>query len=543
MQAWTLVLDIVLLLAVALAMGILCERLKQRAIVGYLLTGAILGPSGLHLVESGEGVTMIAELGVALLLFSIGLEFSWKRLRALGAAAAGGGTLQVALTMALFAGAGVLAGLSTRQALVVGAAAALSSTAVVLRVLAARAELDSLHGRIALGILLLQDIAVIPLVLVVEALGDAAASDAGAAGVHLLAALAQAAAVVAGMIAIGRYVLPRLLHIASSYRSRDLPILLAITVFLAATWGSHALGLSPILGAFVAGLVLGETAFAEQVRADAGPLRAGFVTIFFASIGMLVEIPSGAGLVWALLLALAIVVGKTLIVALVVRLFRRPLAVALSGGLALAQIGEFSFVLAELAHRSAVLDGDVFQLLLAASLITLLATPYLVALAPKVYAILSRGAADGARVPDDADPRVIVVGFGPAGRAVVEELERTRTPFWVLELNPRTVNQYATRFPISLGDASQRVILEHAGVMRARGLVVTIPDAGHARLIVRQAKALAPALPVIVRARQHHRISELIEAGADGIVDEETFTGEALAREFSALLDSHRAAL
>jgi CPA2 family monovalent cation:H+ antiporter-2 len=481
------------------------------------------------LVESGEGVRLIAELGVALLLFAIGLEFSWTRLRQLGVIAVGGGALQVTLTMLLFAAVGWRFGLPYQEALVIGGAVALSSTAVVLRVLVNRAELDSLHGRNALGILLLQDMAVVPLVLLVEALsGRQEAHPAMAFGTSLL----EAGLFVAVLMLVIRTVLPRLAHLASSYRNRELPILLAITVFLLATWGSHALELSPILGAFVAGLLLAGGPFAEQIRADVAPLQAGFVTIFFASIGMLVEVPSGAGILWVVLLAAGVVAGKALVVAATVWLFRRRIGEAFATGLTLAQIGEFSFVLAELGYKGELLPPDTFQVLIASSLLTLLATPYLISVAQRVSQ-MGRMKAGKPQPGGEAvtEQQIIVVGFGPAGHAVVSELEAVGLPFAVLELNPHTVQVHRSRFSITLGDATQPEILEHVGLARARGLVVTIPDPEVVRLVIRQAKAIAPNVPVIARARQHHRAPDLLEAGADEVVDEEALTGGELAQQ------------
>ncbi len=534
-MGWTLLLDIVVLLGAALAAGILFGRLKQNAIVGYLLAGILLGPSGLSLVEGGAGIEIIAELGVALLLFTIGLEFSWHRLRQLGAVAAAGGALQVGLTMGLFALLARWAGLATPEALVVGAATALSSTAVVLRVLGDRAELDSLHGRNALGILLLQDIAVVPLVLLVDALGGSSGAD------PMLAfawRILEAALLVAGMVLVSRYILPRLLVSAASYRNRDLPILLAFVVFLLATWGSHELGLSPVLGAFVAGMLLAETPFAEMIRADVTPLRAVFVTVFFTSIGMLAEIPSGWVALSALGLALVIIVLKTLVVAGVIVIFRRRPLEALRTGLVLAQIGEFSFVLAELAHRNELIGGDNFQMLLSASLISLLATPYLIALASRLVRPEAGAEALETRIPGDRAGRVLVIGMGPSGRAVVDILEKDQQPFLVLELNPKTVAAYRSEIPIAIGDATQRETLEHAGIRQARALVVTIPDAAAARTIIRQAKLLARDVPVLARVRHHVQAGALLDAGADEIIDEEESVGRQLAERLRAALGS-----
>lgn len=543
MNAWNILFDIVVLLGAALLLGVLCERLKQNAVVGYLLTGLLLGPAVLDWLRNIEEVRALAELGVALLLFTIGLEFSWRRLRELGAVAIGGGSLQILLTGA---GAGLLslyAGLSTGEAVVVGAAVSLSSTAVVLRVLTTRAEMDSLHGRNALGVLLLQDIAVIPLMLVISALAEAAGgwTALGQFSVHV----AQGVALVGVMFVLTRYVLPRMLHIASAYRNRDLPVILSITFSLGCAWASHALGLSPILGAFVAGMLLAESPFAQQIQADIVPLRAGFVTIFFASVGTMADLPAAENIVSVAALVLAILLGKALVVVVVILLFRQPPRAAVATGLALAQIGEFSFVLAEFGFRRGLMGAETFQLLLSASVITLLLTPYLIEAAPRLAettvkllawagASAAEGITEGAPA-EHARDRVIVVGFGPAGQGAVEALRSAGVPFLVIDLNPRTVDAYRSSIPIEFGDATRPEILNHAQLRLAKAFLVTIPDPQTAGLIVGQARRIAPHVPVIARARYHIHSGVLRAAGAHRFVDEEQLVGERLGAELIEL--------
>jgi len=535
MDTWLLLLDILVILAASAAAGLALEKFRQNAIVGYLLAGVVLGRAGLRVVESAKPIETIAELGVALLLFTIGLEFSWQRLRQLGSVALGGGTVQVVSTVLLTAAACRLAGLGVTEALVVGAAVALSSTAVVLRVLTDRTELESPHGRNALGMLLLQDVAVVPLILMLNVLGG----EGGWEAVRRFAVtVLEGGALVLLVIVVTRHLLPRLLASVSSFRNRDLPVLLAFTVFLAATWASHAIGLSPVLGAFVAGMVLAETPFAEQIRADVTPFRALFVTVFFTSIGMLVEMPGLGTVAAAAGLAVLIIGGKAAVAAAAVKLFGRPWPQALRTGLVLGQIGEFSFVLSELGRRQGLIDEQSFQVLLGASLLTLLATPYLIALAARSAGRAGEGVRAGEEAAESGEgPGVVVVGFGPAGRTVVEALQQSGVPVLVLELNPRTVNVHRVALPIQIGDATQRDILEHAGVRRAEALVVTLPDPAAARLVVRQAKQLAPRVPVVVRARYHIYAASLQEAGADQIVDEEAFVGEELARRVLSLVE------
>ena len=268
MSLWTALLDVLILLLAAMLLGSLCERLKQSALLGYLLAGTLLGPNALDWMPNHTAVATIAELGVALLLFTIGLEFSWRRLRSIGPIALGGGTVQVLLTGGLTAGVCLALGLGGRPALAVGAMIALSGTDSVLRLLVSRAEIDGVHGRHALGILLLQDIAVVPLVLVVTALGGEDSSSVAQIGYGIGRAVVVAAVLVGALFLLLNYLVPLLLNTEQAARNRDLPILLAIVTGVGTAWVSHTLGLSPVLGAFIAGLLLAESPFATQIRAD-----------------------------------------------------------------------------------------------------------------------------------------------------------------------------------------------------------------------------------------------------------------------------------
>jgi len=539
MNSWTVVLDIVVLLGAALLLGMLFERLHQNAVIGYLLAGILLGPAGTGWIGNVEDVRVLAELGVALLLFTIGLEFSWSRLRESGPVALFGGSIQMLLTALIGGLAAIALGLPITEATIVGAALSLSSTAVVLRVLDDRAEIDSLPGRNAFGILLLQDLAVVPLVLFISALGEGAAGSAALGRFAL--SVGQATVLIAAMFLVSKYVFPRVLHMASAYRNRDLPVVLAFTVCLGAAAASHAANLSPILGAFVAGMLLAESPFSPQIRADIIPLRSVFLTLFFASIGMIAELPVDRRLLIIAPVALAIMAGKAVIVGFVVRLFRQPHSIAVATGLALAQIGEFSFVLLELGHRQGLVAFPTFQVLLSASVLTLVLTPYVIAAAPKlsdvVTSIFSRSVFSpprGAHAADGAghfSGHVIIVGFGPAGQRVAETLRAAATPFVVVDLNPRTVAAHKSAAPIEFGDATRPEILHHLGIRDSRAVLVTVPAPQTAELIIRQAKRIASHVPVIVRSRYHAYVSTLLQAGADHLVDEEDLMGRRLGAE------------
>ncbi len=549
MDLWTALLDILILLLTALVLGALCERLKQSAILGYLLAGTLLGPNALDWMPNNLAVSTIAELGVALLLFTIGLEFSWRRLRNIGPIALGGGTLQVLLTGVLSAVACLMFGLGGHASIVVGSAIALSSTACVLRLLVNRAEIDSIHGRNAVGILLLQDIAVVPLVLVVTVLGGRGS------GVHIVLELCRTVGM-AALLGVMLYLLlnfivPRLLRAKEAARNRELPILLAIVAAVGSAWVSHKLGLSPVFGAFIAGMLLAASPFATQIRADVAPLRTLFVTLFFSSIGMLSN-PAWILEHWAMVAATvaAIVFGKAAIVSAVAILFRSLPVHAIATGICLAQVGEFSFVLAEVARQGQLITGDLFELIVAATIVTLFLTPYLVAVSPNLAGRVGKLLAHGfqeLRSLDETLPEsdtklsghIVIVGFGPAGQRVAEELMEEHGSLVVVELNPRSAAKAQTYgLRTYIGDATRTEVLEHLQLAGARAIAVTVPDPTAARQIIELIRSLSPATVIVARSRYHIYRSVLTFAGAYVVIDEEEEIGQRVALEMRKILQA-----
>ncbi len=556
MDLWTALLDVLILLFAALALGALCERLRQNAILGYLLAGTLLGPNALDMMPNHQAVAAIAELGVALLLFTIGLEFSWRRLRGLGSIAVGGGTLQVLLTGAAATGACLALGLGGSASVAVGAMIALSSTACVLRVLVSRAEIDSVHGRNALGILLLQDISLIPLVLIVTALGGEGSM--AQMGWEMGRAIGVAAVLVAVFYVLFNYLVPLVLSTEGTARNRELTILLAIVTVVGAAWAAHRVGLSPALGAFVAGMLLAGSPFATQIRADVVSLRTLFVTLFFSSIGMLAD-PAWAAEHWALVLAVvgAVVLGKAVLAGGVACLFRYSLGHAAATGVCLAQIGEFSVVLTEVARHRGLIDGDLFKLIISATIMTLFLTPYLVAVAPRLARAVGRlsaggprelqprgGGATGDPTVETAAPHsprtdaemadhIVIVGFGPAGQRVAETLmRRHKQHIVVLELNPKTAAAaQAYDLQTFIGDATRAETLEQLRVGAARAVAVTVPDPATARQVIEGVRSLSPQTPIIARSRYHIHRWQLVLAGAGAVIDEEEQVGTRIALE------------
>ncbi len=548
MDIWTALLDILILLLAAMALGGIFDRLKQSPLLGYLLAGTLLGPNALNLLPSHEAVASIAELGVALLLFTIGLEFSWRKLRSVGPIALGGGTLQVVLTGAITTVLCITLGLNASASLAIGAAVALSSTAAVIRLLSGRAELDSMHGRDALGILLLQDIAVVPIMLMVAILsGGSGPSQVGWA---IGRAIGLGILLVVALYLLLNFILPHLLNARTAARDRDIPILLAIATAIGAAWVSHALGFSPVLGAFLAGMLLAESPYATQIRADIVPLRTLFVTLFFSSIGMLAN-PAWAAENWYLLLGVvaAVVVGKTAITTGIVRLFRYPLGQALATGLVLAQVGEFSLVVASLAQQGQLIGPQMFNLIVAALVVTLFVTPYLVAAAPRLALVVGRrsttcetvsGGRGGQNVSEVLSGHIVIIGFGPAGQRVAEAvMGDPELKIVVVEMTPGTADAaLAYELDTYIGDATREEVLERAHVDTAVAVVVTLPDPTTARLVVQRVRALAPKAFIVVRARYHVHRWQLDVAGAHAVVDEEDQVGASIAADVLAHIES-----
>lgn len=559
---WGVLLDILILLAAALVLGTIAERLGQSVIVGYLIAGTLVGPNVLGWISTKGDLFNIAELGVALLLFAIGLEFSPRRLLTLGKTVRFTGPLQVVLTAVIGLAVAIACGLGGQEALVVGMIVAMSSTACVLRLLTDRAEVDSQHGRTALGVLLVQDVAVVPMILLVGimATGGGWGSVAG----KLAVALVLAALLVGLFYVLFNILAPRLVLLPRWRKSRDLPVLLAVIMAAGSAWATHAVGLSPALGAFAAGVLLAMSPFAIQIRADTRPLTTLMVTLFFASIGMFGD-PKWLLGHWPLVTAmvLAIAVGKSLIIALLARSFGQSWRYAIASGLCLAQVGEFSFVLATIAHRDggggALIASTTFHLIVSATILTLLCTPYLVAAAPRVGARLEdvmlrrrrrpvSSGASGARTAsgplaatlEEASPGgsadsdlILIVGFGPAGQRVAEGLmESHRERMVAVDLNPGNI-EIAQRYGLKtrLGDATQREIMEDAGIYQARAVVVTVPDHATTRHLIHLVRDLAPDAFLAARCRYHVMHWELLMAGAHEVVDEEDQVGLRLAEQ------------
>jgi len=534
MLIWETLAKLVLLLSAAFLLGVGARRLKQSAIIGYLLAGTILGPT----LFDRQALSDWGELGVALLLFSIGLEFSFGRLKRLGSGALIGGVLQVAVTLGLFALIFSFWG-ATGPAVAWGAMVAVSSTAIVLRLLMDRAEMDSLSGRAALGILLLQDIAVVPLVLTLTVMSHG--GSARDVALRIGQTIAAAGGLVAVFYGLFYHLIPRLLMRRGLFADRELVVLLAIILAFGSAWAAHFLGLSPALGAFLAGMLLAGSPFSSQIRADVGSLRTLFVTLFFTSVGMLAD-PAWFLANWIEVLAwlTVVFVGKALIIFGIGVILKMSPVSALAAGITLAQIGEFSFVLATEARTGGLIDEKLFSLAVSVTILSMFLAPYMVTYARPLARWLIGFFAPSVRSRDTdrGEPSsvrhggVFIVGFGPSGRKVAGALMDHGLKPEVIELNPASVKAArAMGLTVHLGDAASEEVLSHAGITGSCVIVVTVPDPRSAKRILQNVHALSPASGVIVRSRYNISTMDLWELGAAFVVDEENVVGLEIARQ------------
>jgi monovalent cation:H+ antiporter-2, CPA2 family len=497
------------------------RAIKLPPIVGLLLAGAAMGPSGLSLVGDQGRVETLAEIGVVLLLFTIGIEFSMAQLLKMWRILLGGGLGQMVLTIGVVTLLGSFYVEEWRQAVFLGFLASLSSTAIVLRLLGERAQLGSPIGRIALGILLLQDLCIVPLMLLTPFL---AGHGTGASA--LFVTLGKAAVVVVGVVIGARWIVPPILLRVVRTRSRELFLTLILVLCLGTAWLTALAGLSLALGAFLAGLSISESEYSHQALAEAIPFRDAFGSLFFISIGMLLDVGFVAqhlGLV--LLVVVVIVVLKTVGATLPALLLGYPLHTSLAAGLSLAQVGEFSFVLSRVGRERELIDGDGYQLFLSASVITMLITPALLYLGQRVSSNMrgrSGMSSDPGESAEELSQHVIVAGYGVNGQNLTRALSATRVPYAILEMNPETVRAARGRGePIHYGDCTRAPVLEGLGIARAKMYVVAISDAASTRQSVSLARSLNPNVYILVRTRFVAEMAELRKLGADEVIPEE----------------------
>ncbi len=524
--------DLLIILLVSVPVAYLCLRLKLPLLVGLMLSGIAIGPYGLAWISELQAIEVLAEIGVMLLLFTIGLEFSVARLREMKTLVLVGGGLQVLITIAVVAGAMYALGRGIEQSVFFGFLAALSSTAIVLKSYVDRNEVDAPHGRAGVGILLFQDISIVFMLLMIPVIGGTGGSTAATVLIELGGSL-----LALGLIVFGAwFFLPKFLKQITQLRSPEAFILTVVLLCLGMSWVTSHFGLSLALGAFIAGMVLADSDFSHQVTSEILPFRDVFNSLFFVSIGMLLSLSAlyqNIGVVAGLVIVL--LVGKFVIVWLIIRLLGFPQRVAIMVGVGLAQVGEFSFVLARAGMSAGLLPQDDYQKFLAASIISMIATPFLIAAAPRlgfaVQNLLSDGrAGEIENVEEDIHltasgglvQHVIIVGYGLNGRNLSRVLRAVGVPYTILEVNPDVVRRAKDKGEkINFGDATRREVLLHAVIDRAWILVLAMSDPSAARRAVSLARRLNPAVHIIVRTRYTAEITELLSLGADEVIPEE----------------------
>ena len=517
---------VVILLATAVVMVVVFRRLRMPAILGYLLVGVLIGPHALGAVPDTPGTRYLAEFGVVFLMFSIGLEFSLPQLVSMRNVVLGFGGLQVVVSMLMVIGVAMLAGQSWQAGLILGGILAMSSTAIITKVLAEQTQLHSPHGKQIMGVLLFQDLAVIPLLVLIPALalsGEQIAIEIGAA-------LLKAAAVLAAILLLGQRIMRSLFHLIAAQKSSELFVLAVLLVTLGLAWATEASGLSLALGAFLAGMLISETEYRYQVEDYIKPFRDVLLGLFFITIGMLLNLHEVFDR-WPIVLAVlvALITLKFLLITLLALLMKNDKAVALRCALALAPAGEFGFVLLSLAGRQHALTEPVMQVVLAAMLISMLLSPLILAYSDKIVMRLVAGEWEARAVQLQQlaiksmgkKQHVIICGYGRSGQSLARFLEQEKISIIALDADPMRVKQAAAAGDsVMFGDAARQEVLTAAGLPRASAVVVSFADTHAAMTILAHVRALRADVPVIVRTFDDTDVEKLRAAGAAEIVAE-----------------------
>lgn len=539
--------EIVALFLVSVVIAFLCYKIKLVPISGFLLAGVLIGPNALGLVQDQSLVDMLAEIGIILLLFTIGIEFSLEKLSRIRSAIFIGGGLQVLLSIVSVVGILILLNVNWKVGIYTGFLVALSSTAIILGLLSEQKKTDTPVGRLSLAVLIFQDFAIIAMVLLVPLLSGESGSP-----MDILIVLGKAVLLVIGIVLLARKVVPWILDKVAQTRRQELFILTVMAICFGTAALTNLADVSLALGAFLAGLVVSESHYSDHALSEILPLKTIFNAVFFVSVGMLLD-------VWFVLqyplLLLGIVSGvlllKFVLSSVSLLVLGYPVRIAAAAGLVLAQIGEFSFVLERVGRDAGLTPGGFgeigSQMFIAVSVILMLLTPLFLAVSPKVGELLSKTPLKriGEKRKKSSEPKpdisledhVILVGYGPAGRNLVRTFVETSIPFVVIEMNPRSVNEMRKQgIKAIYGDATRTHILEHAQINKAKLCVIAINDPDANPRIIKLAKYLNPTIQIIVRTRYLAQAEAMEAAGADTVVPEEM---ETTVRLFSSVLNAY----
>lgn len=520
--------SISVLLAFSIIVLLICYRFKIPEIIGFLLTGVLAGPYVFKIVTSTTEIDFFAEIGVVLLLFTIGMEFSFKKLIELKKELFIGGVAQVIFTFIVSFVVSSMLGLSFNTSVLIGFLISLSSTAIVLRLLQDRDELETPHGRIILGILIFQDIVAVPMMLIIPLLTGKSGDILSTIPIMMI----EVIAIIFLVIICTVWIVPKVLQRVAQTRSQELFLLSVVVLCLAMAWLTQSIGLSLALGAFLAGLIISESQFSHQALGGILPFRYVFTSIFFVSIGMMLDVNFFLS---NPVLIIAAVIGIILIKALMggaaTVILGYPMRTVVIVGLALSQVGEFSFILSKIGADSGLITADQYQFFLAASILTMAITPFLLSLSPRTAeffcslplpARLKANTCPIKEEPVTLKDHLVIIGYGLNGRNLSRAARSSNIPYVIIEMNPDTVvNEKAKGELIFYGDATNDMVLEHARVAEARTAVIAISDSIATRRIVQVLRSKNPRLHIIVRTRYLKEMRSLYEFGANEVIPEE----------------------
>ncbi|WP_163516709.1 monovalent cation:proton antiporter family protein [Gelidibacter japonicus] len=523
--------DILILLGFSVVIVFVLQRLKLPSIIGFLLTGVVIGPYGLSLIKAVEQVEILSEVGVILLLFVIGMELSIKQLVSIKKTVFIGGFLQVGLTVGVAGLVYYFLGNSWNESVFVGFLFSLSSTAIVLKTLQDRQEISAPHARNALAILIFQDIIVVPMMLVTPMI----AGESSNVVTDILLLLVKSAFVVVLTYISARYVVPRLMHAVAKTNSKELFLLVTITLCFAIAFLTAEIGLSLALGAFIAGLIISESEYSHQATSIILPFRELFTSFFFVSVGMLLDLGFFlSNIPIILLLVFIVLLLKSSVAAIAVAILKYPTKPAILTGLALFQVGEFAFILSKIGIRYHLLTPQTNQYFLSVSIVSMILTPFVImfseTISDKVLGVKKRlglkRELDSSGIEEMVEPNLenhlVIIGYGINGSNLAKAATASNIPFIVIETNPEIVKrEKAKGLPIIFGDATNDHILETVHLSRARAAVIAISGNTDTQKIIKNIRAISDSLYLVVRTRYVKETSELLALGADEVIPEE----------------------
>lgn len=521
--------SLVIIFGVSAVVVFLLNRVKIPSIVGFLLAGVLVGPHGVGVIKDAHSIEIMAEIGVILLLFTIGIEFSIAKLIRMKKAVIVGGGVQVLLTIILSAIVAYLVIESVNRSIFIGFLIALSSTAIVMKMLADKGETDSPHGRLMVGILIFQDLCVVPLMLLVPSLSGEAINV-----IDIAIKMAKAVFIIAVVLLSARWIVPALLHHVVSTRSRELFISTIILLCLGIALLTSKFGLSLALGAFLAGLVISESEYAHQATSDILPFKESFIGLFFVSVGMLMDAGYMYNNFFKIAVAVALLFSLKVITGMISALMAGgTLRTSLHTGLGLAQIGEFSFILAVAGKAAGIISADFYQVFLSSSVVTMIMTPFVLNAAPSVSVWVGSSKilkkldrlgkiSENGEFPHKRHGHVIIIGFGLNGKNLAKVLKEAEIPYVVLEMNSDTVMEMKKKGePIYYGDGTSNELLNTLSIENAKLLVIAISDPASTRRMVSIARHENPDIYIIVRTRYLAEVDDLRQLGANEVIPEE----------------------